>query len=165
MAGVDNVLRTHTWIDPDRLGVSGVSHGGYMTNWITTHTNRFKAAVGISSISNLVSGWGINNNYLWFESDLGFIPYDNYERAWGYSPLKYVKNAKTPTLFINGAWDFNTSLNQAEEMYMALKRLHVDTVLALYPNEGHGVNLQPQHTFDYYERSVQWFDKYLKPKK
>jgi dipeptidyl aminopeptidase/acylaminoacyl peptidase len=165
MAGVDHVLRTYTWIDPDRLGVSGVSHGGYMTNWITTHTNRFKAAVAISSISNLVSGWGINNNYLWFESDLGFIPYDDYERAWGYSPLKYVKNAKTPTLFINGAWDFNTSLNQAEEMYMALKRLHVDTVLAIYPNEGHGVNLQPQHTFDYYERSVQWFDKYLKPKK
>lgn len=163
MAGVDYVLKKYAFIDADRLGVSGVSHGGYMTNWITTHTDRFKAAVPISGICNLISGWGINENFLWFESDLGFIPYDDYNRAWEVSPLKYVKNCKTPTLFIHGAWDFNTSLNQAEEMYMALKRLRVDTVMAIYPNEGHGVNNQPIHTYDYYERSLTWFDNYLKP--
>jgi dipeptidyl aminopeptidase/acylaminoacyl peptidase len=162
MAGVDFVLRQYPWVDPERLGVSGVSHGGYMTNWTITQTQRFKAAVAISSISNFISGWGTNENYLWFESDLEFIPYDDYERAWSFSPLKYVKNCKTPTLFINGAWDFNTSLGQAEEMYMALKRLGLDAVLAIYPNDGHGVNLQPAHTYDYYERSVRWFDKYLK---
>ena len=162
MLGVDYALRQYPFIDSERLGVTGVSYGGYMANWITTHTDRFKASIPISGISNLISGWGINANGQWFETDMGFTPFDDYERAWDASPLKYVKKCKTPTLFINGAWDNVTGVNQAEEMFMALKKLGVDTVMAIYPNEGHGVRRQPQHTLDYYRRTVQWFDKYLK---
>ncbi|MCZ6777109.1 MAG: S9 family peptidase [Ignavibacteria bacterium] len=162
MAGVDYVLGTYEFIDPDQLGVTGGSYGGYMANWIVTQTDRFKASVAISSISNLISAWSQGCNSLWFESDMGFIPFEDYERAWAASPLKYVKNCRTPTLFINGAWDFCTHVSQAEEMFTALKKLGVDAVLAIYPNEGHGVRNQPRHTFDYHERALAWFDKYLK---
>ena len=162
MAGVDYVLEKYDFIDPNRLGVTGTSYGGYMTNWIITHTDRFKAAVPVSSISNLISMWGTAANYLWFPSDMGFRPMDDYQRAWDASPLKYVKNCRTPTLFISGAWDFITPVYQAEEMFIALKSLGIDAAHASYPNEGHGVRNQPRHTHDYYERVVAWFDKYLK---
>ena len=162
MVGLDYALGKFNFIDPARLAVTGVSYGGYLTNWVITQTDRYKAAVPISSISNIISVWGTDANPLWFESDGGFIPFEDYERAWSMSPLKYVKNCQTPTLFINGAWDFCTNLNQAEEMFTALKKLGVDAVLAIYPNEGHGVHNQPKHTFDYHMRALSWFDKYLK---
>ncbi len=161
MCGVDYVLKKYDFIDPDRLGVTGGSYGGYMTNWIITHTNRFKAAVPVASISNLISQWGTDANTLWFESDGGGMPFENYEKAWDMSPLKYIKNCNTPTLFIHGAWDFCVNLGQAEEMFTALKKLGVETVLAIYPNEGHGVR-QPAHIVDYYERTLNWFNKYLR---
>ena len=161
MACVDYVIKMYNFIDPERLGVTGGSYGGYMTNWIITRNNRFKAAVPVASISNLISQWGTNANTLWFESDAGFMPFENYDKAWDMSPLKYITNCKTPTLFIHGAWDFCVNLGQAEEMYTALKKLGVDAVLAIYPNEGHGVR-QPEHIVDYHKRALAWFDKYLK---
>ena len=77
-----------------------------MTNWVITQNNRFKAAVPVASISNLISDWGADANPDWFESDGGFMPFENYDKIWAMSPLKYVANCKTPTLFIHGAWDF-----------------------------------------------------------
>jgi dipeptidyl aminopeptidase/acylaminoacyl peptidase len=162
MACVDYVLGKYKFIDPNRLGVTGGSYGGYMTNWVITQNNRFKAAVPSASISNLISDWA-DANPDWFESDGGFMPMDNYDKAWSMSPLKYVKNCKTPTLFIHGAWDFCVNLAQAEEMFTALKKLGVDAVLAIYPNEGHGFS-QPAHVIDYHRRALAWFDKYLKKK-
>ena len=163
MAAVDYVLGKNKFIDSERMGVTGGSYGGYLSNWIITQNNRFKAAVPVASISNLISDWA-DANPDWFESDGGFMPMDNYEKAWAMSPLKYVKNCKTPTLFIHGAWDFCVNLGQAEEMYTALKKLGVDAVLAIYPNEGHGVS-QPAHVVDYHTRALAWFDKYLKVKR
>jgi len=162
MAATDYVLEKYDFIDSCKMGVTGLSYGGYMTNWTITHTNRFKAAVTVSGISNLISQWGTDCNFLWFESDMGFMPFENYERTWDVSPLKYVENCTTPVLFINGAWDFCTNLNQAEEMFTALKKSGIETVLAIYPSEGHGVANQPIHTHDYYLRTLQWFDKHLK---
>jgi len=160
MACVDHVIGRFPWIDAERLGVTGGSYGGYLTNWIITHTDRFKAAVPVAGISNLISDWA-DANPDWFESDGGFMPMEDYDRAWAMSPLKYVAACKTPTLFIHGAWDFCVNLGQAEEMYTALKKLGVDAVLAIYPNEGHGVR-QPRHQVDYHTRALAWFDKYLK---
>lgn len=162
MTGLDYAIGRYDFIDPENMGVTGVSYGGYLTNWITTHTNRFKAAVPVSGISNLIGQWSEGANPLWFESDMEVMPSENYERAWNVSPLKYIHGASTPTLFINGRWDFITSLNQADAMFMALKKLGVDTQIALYPEEGHGVNREPRHTADYHERAIAWFDKYLK---
>lgn len=161
MACVDYVLGKYKFIDPQKLGVTGGSYGGYLTNWIITQNNRFKAAVPVASISNLISDWGTDSNTDWFESDGGFMPFENYEKAWAMSPLKYVTNCKTPTLFIHGAWDFCVNLGQAEEMYTALKKLGIDAVLAIYPNEGHGLR-QPEHIVDYHQRALAWFKKYLK---
>lgn len=161
MACVDYVVENYEFIDPERMGVTGGSYGGYMTNWIITRNNRFRAAVPVASISNLISQWGTDGNTLWFESDGGFMPFEDYEKAWAMSPLKYVANCKTPTLFIHGAWDFCVNLGQAEEMYTALKKLGVDAVLAIYPDEGHGVR-QPDHVVDYHRRTLEWFTKYLK---
>lgn len=162
MAGLDHVLEAYDFIDPDRLGVSGISYGGYMANWMVTQTDRFKAAISVSGLSNLITAWGTGCNTLWFETDMGFMPFEDYERAWAASPMKYIRSCKTPVLFINGAWDFITNLNQAEEMFTALKKLGVDSVLAIYPNNGHSIHRHPAHRFDYYERSVRWFDEYLK---
>lgn len=162
MAGVDYILAHYPFVDGNRMGITGVSYGGYMSDWIITQTNRFKAAVPVSGISNLVSGYGITGNFLWPESDMTVRSYDDMDRLWAVSPLKYVKNAKTPTLFIHGVWDNMTTLNQAEEMFMAMKRMGQTAVMAIYPNEGHGVANQPAHTHDYYERSLKWFDQYLK---
>jgi dipeptidyl aminopeptidase/acylaminoacyl peptidase len=162
MIGLDFAIDRFSFIDAENMGVTGVSYGGYLTNWITTHTDRFKAAVPISGISNLISAWSEGSNFLWFESDMERMPFENYEKAWDVSPLKYIENASTPTLFINGRWDFITSLNQADAMFVALKKLGVDTRIALYPHEGHGVGRQPVHTADYHRRSIDWFDRYLK---
>jgi dipeptidyl aminopeptidase/acylaminoacyl peptidase len=162
MNGLDYAIGRFDFIDSERMGITGGSYGGYLTNWITTHTNRFKAAVPVSSISNLITQWSGGSNPLWYESDMKTMPFEDYERAWDVSPLKYVHGASTPTLFINGRWDFITTLNQANSMFMALKKLGVDTQIALYPHEGHGISRQPKHTADYHERAIAWFDKYLK---
>ncbi len=162
MEGLDYVLENYPFIDPKRLGVTGGSYGGYLTNWVITHTDRYKAAIPVACISDILTDWANDSNPLWFESDGGFMPIDDFEKAWDVSPIKYVKNCKTPTLFIHGAWDFCTNLNQAETMFTALKKLGVETVLAIYPNEGHGIRRYPSHVHDYYLRSLAWFDKYLK---
>jgi dipeptidyl aminopeptidase/acylaminoacyl peptidase len=162
MLGVDYVLQHYSFIDPNRMGVTGQSYGGHMTNWITTHGDRFKAAVPVSGTSDLLSGWGINASFNWGESDIEVRSYDDLDRLWAVSPLKYIRNIHTPTLFIQGAEDNYAALNQGEEMFMAMKRLHQVAVMAIYPNDGHGVSRQPAHTHDYYERTVQWFNQYLK---
>jgi dipeptidyl aminopeptidase/acylaminoacyl peptidase len=123
---------------------------------------KFRAAVPISSICNLISMWGTGCNTGWFESDMGFMPVDDFERAGSVSPLKYVKQWTTPTLLVNGAWDFVTTQYQEEDMFVALKKMGVDAALAIYPDEGHGMRNQPRHTADYYRRSLAWFDRYLK---
>lgn len=163
MFGLDYAIGRFKYIDSDRMGVGGVSYGGYMTNWIITHTNRFKAAVSVSGISDLITQWSGGNLFLWYESDMGGIkPYENYELAWDRSPLKYVVGATTPTLFVHGRWDNDVPMKQAISMYMALKSMGVDTKVALYPHEGHGVRNQPKHTADYHRRALNWYDKYLK---
>jgi len=163
MFGLDYALGRFKYIDTDRLGIGGVSYGGYMTNWIITHTNRFKAAVSVSGISDLITQWSGGNLFLWYESDMGGIkPYENYKLAWDRSPLKYVVGATTPTLFVHGRWDNDVPMKQAISMYMALKSMGVDTKVALYPHEGHGVRNQPKHTADYHQRALNWYDKYLK---
>lgn len=162
MSGLDYVLENYPFIDPKRLGVTGGSYGGYLTNWVITHTDSYKAAIPVASISDILTDWANDANPLWFESDGGFMPIDDFESAWDVSPIKYIKNCKTPTLFIHGAWDFCTNLNQAETMFTALKKLGVETVLAIYPNEGHGIRRYPSHVYDYFFRSLAWFDKYLK---
>jgi len=161
MAGVDEALRMFLWIDRDRMGVTGGSYGGFMTNWIITQTPRFKAAVSVASVSNLISFYSTSLYQDLIHAEFGGFPWDNYDLLWQWSPLRYVKQAQTPTLFIHGEQDNDVHITQAEEMYTALKRRGVETVLLRYPREGHGLR-EPKHRVDGLERTLAWFDRFLK---
>lgn len=161
MAGVDEALRRDPWIDRDRLGVTGGSYGGFMTNWIITQTPRFKAAVSVASVSNLISFYSTSLYQDLIHAEFGGFPWDNYELLWQWSPVRYARQAQTPTMFIHGEQDNDVHITQAEEMYMALRRRGVDTLLVRYPREGHGFR-EPRHRVDALERTLSWFDRYLK---
>jgi dipeptidyl aminopeptidase/acylaminoacyl peptidase len=161
MAGVDDVLRRYSWIDGDRLGVTGGSYGGFMTNWIITQTPRFRAAVAVASVSNLISFYSTSLYQDLVHAEFNGFPWDNYDLLWQWSPLRYARQAQTPTMFIHGELDNDVHITQAEEMYMALKRRGVDSVFVRYPREGHGLR-EPKHRVDALVRTVAWFDRYLK---
>ena len=161
MTGVDEAVRKFPWLDQNRLGVTGGSYGGFMTNWIITQTTRFKAAVSIASGSNLISFYSTSLYQDLVHAEFGGFPWDNYDLLWQWSPVRYVRQAQTPTLFIHGEQDNDVHITQAEEMYMALRRRGVETTLVRYPREGHGFR-EPRHRVDALERTLDWFDKYLK---
>lgn len=161
MAGVDSVLAQHAWVDPERLGVIGGSYGGFMTNWIITQTTRFKAAVAVASLSNLVSFYGTSLYQLLIEVEFNGLPWDNYDLLWQWSPLKHIKNVTTPTLLIHGEADHDVPVAQAEEMFIALKKRGIETELVRYPGEGHGFR-RPKNIADYSRRVLAWFDRHLK---
>ncbi|MFN8573901.1 MAG: S9 family peptidase [Gemmatimonadaceae bacterium] len=161
MAGLDAAIKANPWIDSTRLGVTGGSYGGFMTNWVITQTNRFKAAVATASLSNLVSFYGTSLYTDLIEAEFNQMPWDNYPLLWQWSPLAHVEHAKTPTLFIHGESDNDVPIGQAEEMYTALRKQGVDAVLARYPGEGHGFH-RPAFIMDSNQRLLAWFDTYLK---
>jgi dipeptidyl aminopeptidase/acylaminoacyl peptidase len=161
MLGVDEALKRYSWIDPNHLAVTGGSYGGFMTNWIITQTPRFKAAVASASLSNLISFYSTSLYQDLIHAEFGGFPWDNFELLWQWSPLRYVRQVQTPTLFLHGENDNDVHITQAEEMYMALRRRGVDSVLVRYPREGHGLR-EPKHRVDALERTLAWFEKYLK---
>jgi dipeptidyl aminopeptidase/acylaminoacyl peptidase len=161
MTGVDEVLHTRSWIDPERMGVTGGSYGGFMTNWIITQTTRFKAAVAQASVSNLVSFYATSLYQDLIHAEFGGFPWDDYDLLWRWSPLRYVRQAQTPTLLLHGEADNDVHITQAEEMYTALKRRGIEAVLVRYPREGHGLR-EPRHRLDALERTLAWFDRFLK---
>ncbi len=161
MAGVDEALRQHSWINADRMGVTGGSYGGFMTNWVITQTPRFRAAVAVASVSNLISFYATSLYQDLIHAEFGGYPWDNYDLLWQWSPIRYVRQVQTPTLFIHGELDNDVHITQAEEMYMALKRRGVETVFVRYPREGHGLR-ESKHRVDALERTLAWFDRFLK---
>ena len=161
MAGVDEALKRNSWIDSARMAVTGGSYGGFMTNWIITQTPRFRGAVAVASLSNLISFYSTSLYQDLVHAEFGGFPWDNFDLLWQYSPLRYVRQVQTPTLFIHGENDNDVHITQAEEMFMALKRLGVQTVLVRYPREGHGLR-EPKHRVDALERTINWFDRYVK---
>lgn len=163
MAGVDAAINQNKWIDAERLGVTGQSYGGYMTNWIITQTNRFKAAVSDGGISNLISFAGTSLYHSLVESEFNGSAYDNFSLLWQWSPLRNIKNAATPTLILHGEVDNEVPLSQAEEMYIALKKCGADSMFVQYKGEGHGwrPDLKPKNRYDILMRTIEWFNKYL----
>lgn len=161
MKGVDEALRQFPALDKDRLGVLGGSYGGYMTNWVVTQTDRFKAGVASASLANLISFYSTSLYQDLIHAEFNGQPWDNFDLLWERSPLKHIKQAKTPLLLIHGEQDNDVHITQAEEMYTALKMRGVATVFLRYPREGHGFR-EPRHRIDVLARTVQWFDRYLK---
>jgi len=153
------------YIDKNRMGVTGGSYGGYMTVWIIGHTQRFKAAVTQRCVSNFISEWG-SSDYNWaFERELeAGPPFEDMEKFWDMSPLKYIGNAKTPTLVIHSENDLRCPIEQGEQVFVALKRIGVETEMVRFPDEFHGLsrNGRTDRRIVRLNHIVRWFDKYLK---
>jgi len=142
--------------------VTGGSYGGYMTNWVITQTDRFKAAASRACVSNLLSFYGTSMKFSLIEQEFYGLPYDNLGLLAQWSPVTQVKNVKTPLLLLHGEADYTCPIGQAEEMYIGVKRLGVDTQLVRYQGEGHGISGKPSNRIDFYQRHLDWFAKYLK---
>lgn len=159
MWGIDDLV-TRGIADPNRLGIGGWSYGGYMSEWAITQTTRFKAAVSGAGMANLISEYGTEQNPSydeWFWS----VPYEKPTGFLNSSPFLYVKNAKTPTLILQGDADTTDPLGQSQELYRGLKRYGVETELVVYPREPHGFH-EEKHLLDRLNRIVAWYDAHMK---
>ena len=160
MNGVDKIASVDM-VDPNRIGAAGGSFGGYMVDWILGHTDRFKALVSHAGVYNLTSMYGVTEE-LWFpEWEFGGNPWDNPELYEKWSPHRFVKNFKTPTLVSHGELDFRVPIDQGLQLFTALQRRGVPSKLLYYPDEGHWV-LKPQNSKLWYQTVTGWFDQYLK---
>jgi dipeptidyl aminopeptidase/acylaminoacyl peptidase len=160
MGGVDDLIARGV-ADPDKLGIGGWSYGGYMAEWAITQTTRFKAAVSGAGLSNLISEYGTEEGPSYDEWFYG-LPYEP-EKVAGFlnsSPFVHLKNAKTPTLILQGEADTVDPVGQSMELYRGLKRYGVETELVLYPREPHGFH-EEKHLVDRLKRILAWYDKYL----
>jgi len=165
MQGLDDILKRIDWIDADRLGVTGGSHGGFLTNWIISQTDRFKAAVTQRSVSNWVSAHGTQDiTPQSMRIEFGGTPWENYDLYWDRSPIKYADRITTPTLIIHSEQDYRCPLGQAQELYYALKIHNIPTEMVIFKGENHGLSRggKPINLVERLRRLLGWFDKYLK---
>jgi dipeptidyl aminopeptidase/acylaminoacyl peptidase len=160
LAGVEEALRAAP-IDPNRLGLTGWSYGGFMTMWGVTQTNRFKAAMAGAGIANYQSYYGQNKIDQWMIPFFGKSVYDDPEVYAKSSPITFTKNVKTPTLVIVGDSDGECPTPQSYEFWHALKTLGVETQLVVYEHEGHHF-AKPADQRDRARRTVAWFDVHLR---
>lgn len=160
MSGIDYIVKELKIVDEDKIGIFGGSYGGYMTNWAITQTDRFKAAVSMFGIFNLITDY--SNSYLpsWEPDYLGDYYWNNLKIYLERSPFYYVKNIKTPVLIMHGDDDPNTFISNSKEMYQALKHLGKAVEFVRYPREEHGFR-EPNHRIDEFYRCLNWFNKYL----
>ncbi len=153
------------YIDPQRMGVTGGSYGGYMTVWLIGHTQRFKAAVTQRCVSNFVSMWGSSDFNWTFQQELNDkAPFEDLQKYWDHSPIKYIGNAKTPTLVIHNEMDLRCPIEQGEQVFVALKRLGVDSEMVRFPEEFHGLSRsgRTDRRIARLNHILRWFEKYLK---
>jgi dipeptidyl aminopeptidase/acylaminoacyl peptidase len=161
MAGVDEAIKSAP-IDPERIGLTGWSYGGYMTMWGVTQTNRFRAAVAGAGLSDWLSYYGENKIDQWMPPFFGANVYDDPAVYAKSSPITFIKNVKTPTLVVVGDSDGECPPPQSYEFWHALKTMGVPTQFVIYPHEGHEF-ADPAHSRDVIERAAGWFNQYLQP--
>ena len=162
LKGVDAAEAQYS-IDPNRVGITGWSYGGFMTMFAVTQTQRFKAAVSGAGLSDWLSYYGENSIDQWMIPYFGASVYDDPAVYAKSSAINYIKNAHTPTLVVVGDRDGECPAPQSFEFWHALKDEHVTTELVVYPNEGHGF-VNPEHRRDVMDRAVEWFAKYMPEK-
>jgi dipeptidyl aminopeptidase/acylaminoacyl peptidase len=164
MLGVDHALASYDWIDADRLGVAGGSYGGFMTNWVVGHTQRFAAGVTMRSISNAYSQWGTSD--LAYQKGFWEYPGDPWETPGFYlerSPITYVRQMRTPLLILHSENDLRCPIEQGEQLFVALKKQGVPTLFVRFPGESHDLsrNGQPKHRLERLRHILTWFRAYL----
>lgn len=163
MAGLDYVLASYDWIDDNRLGITGGSYGGFMTNWIVGHTKRFKAAVTQRSISNWISFFGVSDIGYYFSEWQHFANMKSVNKLWEFSPLKYAENVETPLLILHSEKDFRCPIEQAEQFYITLKSLEKEVGFVRFPESDHNLSRTglPNLRIARLTQIVEWFEKYL----
>jgi dipeptidyl aminopeptidase/acylaminoacyl peptidase len=159
MKGLDHVLRSSLWIDPERMAAAGASFGGYMINWIQGQTDRFKALVcHDGNLDELMAYF--DTEELWFpEWEHGGTPWDNPEGYRKDSPIRFVANWKTPELVVHGALDYRVVDTQGLATFNALQRLGVPSRLLYYPDENHWV-LKPLNSIQWHDTVLEWMDRW-----
>ena len=163
LAIADHARARHT--DPDApIHLTGGSYGGFMTNWLVTHTDRFRSAVTQRSICNWLSMYGASDIGYWFaEREAGGNPWEHTDKLWDQSPLKHVMNVTTPTLVIHSEQDLRCPVEQGEQFYVALKRVgKADTAFLRFPEEGHELSRsgRPDRRLARLDAIVGWFDRH-----
>ena len=165
MEFTDEVLRRYPEIDADRMGVAGGSYGGFMTNWVIGHTDRFRCAVSQRSIANYVGDYLLSDIGYYYVPDqqLGTI-WEHPERLWKASPLTYADRVKTPTLFIHADKDYRCTLANGLEMFAALKLHGVESKLCMFYGENHGLSREgkPSNRISRLSEILQWMEEHLK---
>lgn len=159
LAGVDYVLSLG-YVDPGRLGMGGHSYGAILTNYLITKTDRFKAAITDAGESNYFMNYGVDQYLHDWETEVG-KPWENPQRYMEMSPYFQLKNVKTPTLVVCGQEDWNVPLVNSEQLYLSLRRLGVDSMLLVYPEQPHEF-WRPSYITDRYRRYIAWYDHYLR---
>lgn len=165
MVFTDTVLNSYPAIDKDRVGVTGGSYGGFMTNWIVGHTDRFKAAATQRSISNWISFYGTSDIGWYFASDQndGTLMAD-LEKLWFHSPLKYVDQVKTPLLFVHSDEDYRCPIEQGLQFYTLLKERGVETSFVWFKGENHELSRsgKPKARLKRLNAITDWMNNHLK---
>ena len=162
---VDTALERCAFIDPERLGVTGGSYGGFMTNWIIGHTGRFKCAASQRSISNWVSFGNTSDiGHRFAKDQTGATAWEGVEKAWEQSPLRYAGRVTTPTLFIHSEEDYRCPLPEGMQMFYALKVHGVPARMCIFKGENHELSRsgRPQNRVRRLKEITEWMDKYLK---
>jgi len=164
MKGVDVALAKYPFVDGQRMAAAGGSYGGYMADWIATHTSRFKALISHAGVYNKLAMYG-STEELWFEEhDMKGTPWTSPEAYRKWSPLTYadsLERFKTPTLVIAAEQDYRVPYTQSLEFYTALQRNGVPSKLMIFPDEGHWIN-KPQNAELWYKTFQDWLAAYLK---
>lgn len=163
---VDTVIEKYS-IDTTRIGVTGGSYGGFMTNWIITHTNRFACAVTQRSISNWISMYGVSDIGYYFSDDQNKVKFNDdnfFDVLWDHSPLKYIKNCTTPTLIIHADCDYRCPIDQGYQMLTALLDQNIESKMVVYKNENHELSRsgKPKARISRLKNITEWMEKYLK---
>ncbi|MCF6192164.1 MAG: S9 family peptidase [Candidatus Hydrothermae bacterium] len=165
MEGLDAALETFPFLDPERVGVTGGSYGGFMTNWIVGHTDRFRAAVTQRSIANFLSFYGTSDiGWLFALEEVGGLPWDILDEFWKRSPIRYAPQVKTPLLIIHAEEDHRCPVEQADQWFTALKVLGKEVRYLRFEGESHELSRsgKPLNRERRLQAIVEWFQRYLK---
>ncbi|MBN2334308.1 S9 family peptidase, partial [Candidatus Bathyarchaeota archaeon] len=164
--GMEHALEKFKWIDGERLGVTGLSYGGYMTNWVIGHTDMFKTAISQNGISSWTSFFGTSDIGFHFTPEqIGGSPWSNLEAYIEKSPITYVSDVTTPVLFVHSWNDYRCWIDQSIEFYTALKYLGKQARLAMFMEGSHTFRsgARPSIRKRRLQIMLDWFDSYLKP--
>jgi dipeptidyl aminopeptidase/acylaminoacyl peptidase len=163
MKGVDAAVAKYQFVDGKRMAAAGGSYGGFMADWIATHTGRFKAIISHAGVYDFTAMYATEE--LWFqEHDMGGTPWGNPEGYKKWAPVTYagdLEKFKTPTLVIAGERDFRVPYTQSLEFFNALQKQGVPSKLVVFPDEGHWI-LKPHNAQFWYATFLDWLATYLK---